>query len=254
MSRRADERMGGRESSEDYLEAILVIRRLRGSCRNVDIAERMGVAKPSVTKALGNLARRGLAEVVGRDVRLTEEGGRLAEATLDKHRFFERLLVESGVDAETASAEACRIEHCLSEDSYRRFAAYLGSRRAAARLSPCRTITSFNRPRPNEWVPFTRVHLGQRAEKTCAKPLAEHATPNRTKEANDRCRTLDDSTAEEKHSNHNRTTPATRQAPAWAPFTFQGLSCLLRRAAHGRFVKARPARPTSTHLHSRRAH
>lgn len=68
MSRRADERMGGRESSEDYLEAILVIRRLRGSCRNVDIAE-------------------------------------------------------------TASAEACRMEHCLSEDSYRRFAAYLGSRR-----------------------------------------------------------------------------------------------------------------------------
>ncbi|WP_245874348.1 metal-dependent transcriptional regulator [Raoultibacter massiliensis] len=58
--------MGGRESSEDYLEAILVIRRLRGSCRNVDIAERMGVAKPSVTKALGNLARRGLAEGVGR--------------------------------------------------------------------------------------------------------------------------------------------------------------------------------------------
>ena len=47
------------KSSEDYLEAILVIRRLRGSCRNVDIAERMGVAKPSVTKALGNLARRG---------------------------------------------------------------------------------------------------------------------------------------------------------------------------------------------------
>ena len=55
MSRRADERMGGRESSEDYLEAILVIRRLRGSCRNVDIAERMGVAKPSVTKALGKV-------------------------------------------------------------------------------------------------------------------------------------------------------------------------------------------------------
>ena len=161
--------MGGRESSEDYLEAILVIRRLRGSCRNVDIAERMGVAKPSVTKALGNLARRGLAEVVGRDVRLTEEGGRLAEATLDKHRFFERLLVESGVDAETASAEACRMEHCLSEDSYRRFAAYLGSRRAAARLSPCRTITSFNRPRPNGWVPFTRVYLGQRAEKNLRK-------------------------------------------------------------------------------------
>ena len=114
------------KSSEDYLEAILVIRRLRGSCRNVDIAERMGVAKPSVTKALGNLARRGLAEVVGRDVRLTEEGGRLAEATLDKHRFFERLLVESGVDAEIASKEACRMEHCISTDSFEKLSSHLG--------------------------------------------------------------------------------------------------------------------------------
>ena len=114
------------ESSEDYLEAILRIRSERGSCRNVDIAERLGVSKASVTKALGNLGRRGLAEVVGRDVRLTDEGGRLAEATLAKHRFFERLLAESGVDAETASAEACRMEHCLSEESFRKLADRLG--------------------------------------------------------------------------------------------------------------------------------
>ena len=118
--------MGGRESSEDYLEAILVIRRLRGSCRNVDIAERMGVAKSSVTKALGNLARRGLAEVVGRDVRLTEEGGRLAEATLDKHRFFERLLANAGVNAEVASKEVCRMEHCISTDSFEKLSSHLG--------------------------------------------------------------------------------------------------------------------------------
>ena len=85
-----------------------------------------------------------------------------------------------------------------------------------------------------------------------ARSLAEHATANTTEEANDRCRTPDDSTAEEKHSNHNRTTPATRQAPAWAPFTFRGLSSQLRHAARGRFVKARPARPTSTRLRSRR--
>lgn len=114
------------ESSEDYLEAILVIRLLRGSCRNVDIAERLGVSKPSVTKALGNLVRRGLAEVVDHDVRLTPEGRRLAEATLDKHRFFKSLLVEAGVDAETASAEACRMEHCLSEESFRKLADRLG--------------------------------------------------------------------------------------------------------------------------------
>lgn len=86
-----------------------------------------------------------------------------------------------------------------------------------------------------------------------ARSLAEHATSNTTEEANDRCRTPDDSTAEDKHFDHNRTTPATRQAPTWAPFTFQGLSRELMHAAHGCFVKARPARPTSTRLRSRRA-
>lgn len=113
------------ESAEDYLEAILRIRSERGSCRNVDIAERLGVSKASVTKALGNLARRGLAEVVCHDVLLTEEGGRLAEATLAKHRFFERLLAESGVDAETSSAEACRMEHCISTDSFEKLSSHL---------------------------------------------------------------------------------------------------------------------------------
>ena len=114
------------KSSEDYLEAILVIRRLRGSCRNVDIAERMGVAKPSVTKALGNLARRGLAEVVDRDVRLTAAGELLAEETLAKHRFFERMLLDAGVDTEVASEEACRMEHCISADSFEKLSSHLG--------------------------------------------------------------------------------------------------------------------------------
>ena len=86
-----------------------------------------------------------------------------------------------------------------------------------------------------------------------ARSLAEHATANTTEEANDRCRTPDDSTAEDEHSDHNRTNLASKQAPARAPFTFQGLSSQLRRAAHGRFVEARPARPTSTRLRSRRA-
>ena len=65
---------------------------------------------------------------------------------------------------------------------------------------------------------------GATGGKTCARSLAEHATSNTTKEANDRCRTPDDSTAEDEHPDHNRTTPVTRQAPIWAPFTFQGLS------------------------------
>lgn len=94
------ENAGATESSEDYLEAILVIRAERGFCRNADIAERLGVTRPSVTKALAGLSSRSLVEVASRDVRLTEEGERVASATLERHRFFERLLVE------TASAEA----------------------------------------------------------------------------------------------------------------------------------------------------
>ena len=120
------------ESGEDYLEAILVIRRLRGSCRNVDIAGRLGRSKPSVTKALPNLAAAGLVRMRGRDVLLTEEGERAASATPGRHRFFERLLADAGVDAKTASAEACRMEHCLSEDSFRRLAEHLAPETGAA--------------------------------------------------------------------------------------------------------------------------
>ena len=94
---------------------------------------------------------------------------------------------------------------------------------------------------------------GATVRQTRARSLAEHATANTTEEANDRCRTPDDSTAKDEYSDHNRTTPAIRQAPEWAPFTFLGLSCQLRRTAHGRFVEARPARPTSTRLRPRHA-
>lgn len=114
------------KSSEDYLEAILAIRRERGFCRNVDIAERLGVSKASVTKALGNLARRRFAEVVDRDVRLTAAGELLAEETLAKHRFFERMLLDAGVDTEVASEEACRMEHCISADSFEKLSSHLG--------------------------------------------------------------------------------------------------------------------------------
>ena len=122
-----------RKSYEDYLEAILVIRTERGSCRNVDVAEFLGVTKPSVTKALANLTCEGLVSVVGYDVRLTSGGRRLAEETLAKHRFFEGMLLDAGVDAEVASEEACRMEHCISGDSFRRLADHLGGWREGGR-------------------------------------------------------------------------------------------------------------------------
>lgn len=88
-----------RDSPEDYLEEILAICAERGRCRNVDIAEHMGVTKPSVTKALA------------------------------KHLFFEGMLLDAGVDAEVASEEACRMEHCISDPSFRRLACHLADLR-----------------------------------------------------------------------------------------------------------------------------
>lgn len=114
---------------EDYLEEILAIRAERGRCRNVDIAEHMGVAKPSVTKVLANLAQKGFVDVVDRDARLTSEGHRLAEEALAKHLFFEGMLLDVGVDAEVASEEACRMEHRISDPSFRRLACHLADLR-----------------------------------------------------------------------------------------------------------------------------
>lgn len=116
--------MGVYESGEDYLEAVLVLLRRNGYVRAVDVARHLKVSKPSVSKALHNLEREGLTEVVGRDVRLTTRGAQLAEEVLERHLFFHGLLVAAGVDPQTASEEACRMEHCLSVDSFRKLAGY----------------------------------------------------------------------------------------------------------------------------------
>lgn len=89
----------------------------------------MGVAKPSVTKVLANLAQKGFVDVVDRDARLTSEGHRLAEEALAKHLFFEGMLLDVGVDAEVASEEACRMEHRISDPSFRRLACHLADLR-----------------------------------------------------------------------------------------------------------------------------
>lgn len=107
-----------RESAENYLRAILEIRSSHGRCRNVDIARHLGISRASVSKALVKLSEAGLVEVVDHDVGFTPEGRAIAEATSARHRFFERLLRDAGVAADEASRDACRLEHCVSADSF----------------------------------------------------------------------------------------------------------------------------------------
>lgn len=113
------------ESGEDYLEAILMIENERGLARSVDVAERLGVTKASVSKAMGVLEGRGYIEMARRQVRLTEAGRAVAERMLERHEYFRGLLVRAGVTPEVAAAEACHMEHCLSSDSFAKLRAHL---------------------------------------------------------------------------------------------------------------------------------
>ena len=111
-------------SGEDYLEAILVLQKQKGMVRSVDMARHMGVSKPSVCHAVATLKNGGFLTMDdGFFLHLTNIGREVAEQIYEKHRFFTERLIAAGVDPETAEADACRIEHVISEESFRRLKA-----------------------------------------------------------------------------------------------------------------------------------
>ena len=111
-------------SGEDYLEAILVLQKQKGMVRSVDVARHMGVSKPSVCHAVATLKNGGFLTMDdGFFLHLTNIGREVAEQIYEKHRFFTERLIAAGVDPETAEADACRIEHVISEESFRRLKA-----------------------------------------------------------------------------------------------------------------------------------
>ena len=106
-------------SREDYLEAILVLYKKFGSVRSVDIARHMGVSKPSVCHAVNVLCDGGfLTKDDKHFISLTEEGRKVAEKIYERHKFFKEQLISAGVRPNIAKTEACRIEHCISDESF----------------------------------------------------------------------------------------------------------------------------------------
>ena len=106
-------------SGEDYLEAVLVLQKQKGMVRSVDIARHMDVSKPSVCHAVANLKDGGFLTMDdGFFLHLTNIGREVAEQIYEKHRFFTERLIAAGVDPETAEADACRIEHVISDESF----------------------------------------------------------------------------------------------------------------------------------------
>ena len=109
------------EARDDYLETILLIKRSKGYCRAINIANELNVTKPSVSVELGKLQEMGLITLdEEKMIHFTEEGQALAELTYAKHSYFRKLLLSVGVDEETAEREACAMEHAVSGDTFYR--------------------------------------------------------------------------------------------------------------------------------------
>ena len=107
-------------SGEDYLEAILVLQRQKGMVRSVDVARHLEVTKPSVCNAVATLRDGGFLTMdEDYSLHLTDVGRDVAEQTYEKHRFFTERLIEAGVNPDTAERDACRIEHVISDESFR---------------------------------------------------------------------------------------------------------------------------------------
>ena len=106
-------------SGEDYLEAILVLQKKLGMVRSVDVARHMEVSKPSVCHAVATLRDGGFL-MMDEDhfLHLTDVGREVAERIYERHCFFTEQLIAAGVDPKTAEADACRIEHIISQDSF----------------------------------------------------------------------------------------------------------------------------------------
>ena len=112
-------------SSEDYLEAVLVLSG-QHDVRVTDLAEYLGFRKSSVSVAVKGLIQTGFLIKDRRNaIHLTEKGKEAAESTLRKHRFFAGLLAKAGVEEKKADREACRMEHAISDDSFRKLEKFL---------------------------------------------------------------------------------------------------------------------------------
>ena len=106
-------------ASEDYLEAMLMMKEKHGYVRSIDVAEFLGVTKPSVSYATKRLRESGHI-TMDKDglITLTDTGMAIAASMLDRHKTLTAFLISIGVDKVTAEADACKIEHDISDETF----------------------------------------------------------------------------------------------------------------------------------------
>lgn len=117
--------MSVHESGEMYLEAILVLSKRNGFVRSIDVSEYLGYSKPSVSRAM-SILRTGDYIHVDKDgaITLTGSGMEIAEMIFERHTVLSRLLMKLGVPEEIATADACKMEHAISDESFQAIKRY----------------------------------------------------------------------------------------------------------------------------------
>ena len=118
------------ESIENYLECILILQLKKGSVRSVDIAVELGVTKPSVSHAAKLLRENGYITMDNETgIALTDSGREIAQRMYQRHQTLAGFLISLGVREETAFADACKMEHDISEESFNAICAHAGRQR-----------------------------------------------------------------------------------------------------------------------------
>ena len=109
------------ESAEDYLEAILKIQEQKGNVRSIDIVNELNYSKPSISIAMKKLRENGYIEMDNNGlITLNPSGREIAERIYERHKLLSSLLCSLGVDKNRAQEEACKIEHDIDDDTFRR--------------------------------------------------------------------------------------------------------------------------------------
>ena len=113
------------ESAEDYLEAILKLRENHGMVRSIDIARELGFSKPSISVAMKNLRENGYIQMDSDGyITLLPPGEEIAQRIYGRHKLLTKIFVQLGVSPETAAADACKVEHDLSDETFEKIKAH----------------------------------------------------------------------------------------------------------------------------------
>lgn len=125
--------MNVQETTENYLETILMLHQERGYVRSVDVANRMGYSKPTISEQMKKFRAQGYVEMDESGyITLTPAGDAIAQRIYERHVVIAQMLMLLGVEEQVAYADACKIEHDLSEESFARLRAHFSAYQKAA--------------------------------------------------------------------------------------------------------------------------